>query len=185
MNRTTDGVPLVGLTLITATVAARQAGIQCAAHFGGYAPARFGYPVVVRPVYVARPIVYGSVAPAYVPRPAVRVPLNRVYRRVWRRGWKASELPLRINPRHRPSAIQNPSHVSSGAQAFDVRHGPRRSGLRWLADVPASSGTVTSALWLGMWSADMQQAGVPRVWRRHPTDCIHRRAGARQCAGRL
>ena len=29
MNRTTDGVPLVGLTLITATVAARQAGIQC------------------------------------------------------------------------------------------------------------------------------------------------------------
>ena len=62
-------------------------GFANAAPFGGYAPATFAYPVAVRPVYVARPVIYGAVAPAYVPRPAVRVPLNRAYRRVWRRGW--------------------------------------------------------------------------------------------------
>jgi hypothetical protein len=62
-------------------------GFGNAAFFGGYPPASFAYPVAVRPVYVARPIVYGSVAPGYVPRPAVRAPLNRAYRRVWRRGW--------------------------------------------------------------------------------------------------
>lgn len=62
-------------------------GFGNAAYFGGYAPAAFAYPVAVRPVYVARPVIYGDVAPAYVPRPAVRVPLNRAYRRVWRRGW--------------------------------------------------------------------------------------------------
>ena len=59
---------------------------------GGFAPVGFGYPVVVRPVYVARPVIYGGVvssglAPVYRPRPAVRVPLNRAYRRIWRRGW--------------------------------------------------------------------------------------------------
>ena len=55
----------------------------------GFSPYGFGIaaPVAVRPVYVARPVIYGSVAPAYVPRPAVRVPLNRAYRRVWRGGW--------------------------------------------------------------------------------------------------
>lgn len=62
---------------------------------GGYPAAMFAYPVAMRPIYVprpvsvARPILYGSIAPAplFVPRPAVRVPLNRAYRRVWRRGW--------------------------------------------------------------------------------------------------
>ena len=62
-------------------------GFGNAASFGGYAPARFNYPVAVRPVSVARPVAYTRVAPAYVPRPAVRMPLNRAYRRVWRRGW--------------------------------------------------------------------------------------------------
>lgn len=62
-------------------------GFGNAAYFGGYAPATFGYPVAVRPVTVARPVVYGSVVAARAPRPAVRAPLNRAYRRVWRRGW--------------------------------------------------------------------------------------------------
>lgn len=62
-------------------------GFGNAAFFGGYAPATFAYPAAVRPVYVARPVIYGGVAPAYVPRPAVRAPLNRAYRRIWRRGW--------------------------------------------------------------------------------------------------
>ena len=62
-------------------------GFGNAASFGAIPPARFGYPVVARPVYVARPVVYGGIAPAYAPRPAVRVPLNRAYRRAWRRGW--------------------------------------------------------------------------------------------------
>jgi hypothetical protein len=62
-------------------------GFGNAAFFGAYPPARFGYPVVARPVYVARPVIYGGIAPAYVPRPVVRAPLNRAYRRVWRRGW--------------------------------------------------------------------------------------------------
>jgi hypothetical protein len=62
-------------------------GFGNAAYFGGYAPARFNYPVAVQPVYVPRPVAYTRVAPAYVPRPAVRMPLNRAYRRVWRRGW--------------------------------------------------------------------------------------------------
>lgn len=55
--------------------------------YGGLVPVGFGYPVAVRPVYVARPVVYGSVAPVYVSRPAVQAPLNRASRRVWRRGW--------------------------------------------------------------------------------------------------
>ena len=62
-------------------------GFGNAAYFGGYAPARFSYPVSVRQVYVPRPVVYGNVAPVYAPRPAVRVPMNRAYRRAWRRGW--------------------------------------------------------------------------------------------------
>ena len=62
-------------------------GFGNAAYFGAYPPARYGYPVVSRPVYVARPIVYSGITPAYAPRPAVRAPLNRAYRRVWRRGW--------------------------------------------------------------------------------------------------
>jgi hypothetical protein len=62
-------------------------GFGNAASFGPFVPYGFGYPVAVRPVYVARPVIYGSVAPAYVPRPAVRAPLNRAYRRAWRRGW--------------------------------------------------------------------------------------------------
>ena len=62
-------------------------GFGNAAYFGGYAPASFAYPVAPRPVYVARPVVYGNVAPVYAPRPAVRVPMNRAYRRAWRRGW--------------------------------------------------------------------------------------------------
>lgn len=62
-------------------------GFGNAAFFGGYAPATFAYPMAARPVYVSRPVIYGGVAPAYVPRPAVRAPLNRAYRRVWRRGW--------------------------------------------------------------------------------------------------
>lgn len=56
----------------------------------GFSPYGFGavaYPVAVRPVTVTRPVIYGGITPAYVPRPAVRVPLNRAYRRVWRRGW--------------------------------------------------------------------------------------------------
>jgi hypothetical protein len=61
--------------------------------YGGYAPVRFGYPlmvppvVVARPVYVARPVIYGGLVPAYAARPAVALPLNRAYRRAWRRGW--------------------------------------------------------------------------------------------------
>lgn len=62
-------------------------GFGNAASFGAIPPARFGYPVAVRPVYVARPVVYAGVVPAYGARPAVRAPLNRAYRRVWRRGW--------------------------------------------------------------------------------------------------
>ena len=62
-------------------------GFGNAAYFGGYAPARFAYPVAVRPVYVARPVVYGGISRAYPPRPVVRVPLNRANRRAWRRGW--------------------------------------------------------------------------------------------------
>jgi hypothetical protein len=62
-------------------------GFGNAAYFGAVPPARFSYPVVARPVYVARPVVYGGIAPAYAPRPAVRAPLNRAYRRAWRRGW--------------------------------------------------------------------------------------------------
>jgi hypothetical protein len=54
---------------------------------GGVAPVSFGYPAVVRPVYVARPVVYGGMTPVYRARPAVQAPLNRAYRRVWRRGW--------------------------------------------------------------------------------------------------
>lgn len=58
-------------------------------------PIGFGYPAVVRPVYVARPViapvvtpvVSTVVTPVYRPRPAVAVPLNRAYRRAWRRGW--------------------------------------------------------------------------------------------------
>jgi hypothetical protein len=62
-------------------------GFGNAGFYGGFAPARFGYPAVVRPVYVARPVVYGGLAPVYRARPAVQAPLNRAYRRVWRRGW--------------------------------------------------------------------------------------------------
>ena len=62
-------------------------GFGNAAYFGGYAPAAFAFPVAPRPVYVARPVVYRDVVPVYRPRPAVRVPLNRAYRRAWRRGW--------------------------------------------------------------------------------------------------
>ena len=62
-------------------------GFGNSAYFGGYAPARVAYPVAVRPVYVARPVVYGGISRAYPPRPAVRVPLNRANRRAWRRGW--------------------------------------------------------------------------------------------------
>jgi len=62
-------------------------GFGNAAYFGGYTPAGFAYPMAARPVYVARPVIYGRIAPAYFPRPAVRAPLNRAYRRVWRRGW--------------------------------------------------------------------------------------------------
>jgi hypothetical protein len=62
-------------------------GFGNAAYFGGYAPARVAYPAAVRPVYVARPVVYGGISRADPPRPAVRVPLNRATRRAWRRGW--------------------------------------------------------------------------------------------------
>jgi hypothetical protein len=63
-------------------------GFGNAAYFGAYPPARYNYyPVAARPVYVARPVVYGGFTPAYAPRPAVRAPLNRAYRRAWRRGW--------------------------------------------------------------------------------------------------
>lgn len=61
-------------------------GFGNAAAFGGSAPATFAYPVTERPIYVARPVVHGGVPP-YPPRPAVRAPLNRAYRRAWRRGW--------------------------------------------------------------------------------------------------
>ncbi len=53
--------------------------------YGGFAPV--AYPVIARPVYVARPVIDSEVVPVYRPRPAVRVPLNRAYRRIWRRGW--------------------------------------------------------------------------------------------------
>ena len=67
-----------------------QYGFGYPSLYGGFAPV--AYPVVARPVYVARPVIYGGVvssglAPVYRPRPAVRVPLNRAYRRIWRRGW--------------------------------------------------------------------------------------------------
>lgn len=62
-------------------------GFGNAAYFGGYGPVSLGYPVAVSPVMVARPVVSGGVGRAYVPRPVVRAPLNRVNRRVWRRGW--------------------------------------------------------------------------------------------------
>ena len=53
---------------------------------GGFAPYRYGYPAAVRPVYAARPVVYGG-APVYVSRPVVRAPTYRAYRRSWRR-WR-------------------------------------------------------------------------------------------------
>lgn len=62
-------------------------GFGNAGFYGGFAPARFGYPVAVRPVYVARPVISTGFAPVYRARPAVQAPLNRAYRRVWRRGW--------------------------------------------------------------------------------------------------
>ena len=81
-------------------------GFGNAAYLGGYFPARVRYPVVVaRPVaaypvaaypVAAYPIavspvavspVIGPVRRVYAPRPAVAVPLNRAYRRAWRRGW--------------------------------------------------------------------------------------------------
>jgi hypothetical protein len=37
--------------------------------YGDYAPARFGYPVAVRPVYVARPVVSSGLTPVYRARP--------------------------------------------------------------------------------------------------------------------
>jgi hypothetical protein len=74
-------------------------GFGNAGFYGGFAPARFGYPVVVRPVYGVRaaygvrpvygvsPVVPASFAPVYRARPAVQAPLNRASRRIWRRGW--------------------------------------------------------------------------------------------------
>jgi hypothetical protein len=79
-------------------------GFASAGFSGGLIPTRLGFPVVaavvpppvviappvvvVPPVVsVARPIVYGGIGPVYVPRPAVRLPLDRAYRRAWRRGW--------------------------------------------------------------------------------------------------
>lgn len=62
-------------------------GFGNAGFYGDYAPARYGYPVAVRPVYVARPVVSTGFKPVYRARPPVQAPLNRAYRRVWRRGW--------------------------------------------------------------------------------------------------
>jgi len=62
-------------------------GFGNAGFYGGFAPARFGYPVVVRPVYGVSPVVPASFAPVYRARPAVQAPLNRASRRIWRRGW--------------------------------------------------------------------------------------------------
>ena len=51
-----------------------------------YAPARYGYGY---PMTVRRPVVAVPVAPRYsaYSRPAVRRPLNKAYRRTYRRGW--------------------------------------------------------------------------------------------------
>ena len=62
-------------------------GFGFPALYGGFAPVGYALPVVAGPVYVARPVVLGSVAPVYGARPAVQAPLNRASRRVWRRGW--------------------------------------------------------------------------------------------------
>jgi len=43
--------------------------------------------VVAQPVVVARPVVYAAPVPIVAARPAVRLPLNRAYRRAYRFGW--------------------------------------------------------------------------------------------------
>jgi hypothetical protein len=56
---------------------------------GRYTPIALGYPVGaawgLRTVAVPRPVVVGR--PVYAARPAVAMPLNRAYRRIYRRGW--------------------------------------------------------------------------------------------------
>lgn len=57
--------------------------------YGLYAPAAYGYPLGWNRVSPVRPVLYGVAPPrpVYAARPAVALPLNRAYRRVWRRGW--------------------------------------------------------------------------------------------------
>jgi len=62
-------------------------GFGATGFYGGFAPVGFGYPLVERPVVVARPVVSTVVTPVYRARPAVQAPLNRASRRIWRRGW--------------------------------------------------------------------------------------------------
>ena len=63
-----------------------NAGFYSAGRY--YAPARYGYGYGY-PMTVRRPVVAVPVAPRYAAysRPAVRHPLNKAYRRTFRRGW--------------------------------------------------------------------------------------------------
>lgn len=57
---------------------------------GGFAPVGWGYPMGWGRIYAPRPVVaVGPVVgrPVYAARPAVALPLNRAYRRIYRRGW--------------------------------------------------------------------------------------------------
>lgn len=62
-------------------------GFGTTGFYPGFAPVGFGYPVAVRRVVVASPVVPSVITPVYRARPAVQAPLNRASRRVWRRGW--------------------------------------------------------------------------------------------------
>ena len=62
-------------------------GFGATGFYGGFAPVGFGYPVAVRRVIVASPVVPSVITPVYRARPAVQAPLNRASRRIWRRGW--------------------------------------------------------------------------------------------------
>jgi hypothetical protein len=62
-------------------------GFGTTGFYSAFAPVGFGYPVAVRRVIVASPVVPSVITPVYRARPAVQAPLNRASRRVWRRGW--------------------------------------------------------------------------------------------------
>jgi len=57
--------------------------------YGGFTPIGYGYPAAWSRVSAPRPVVAYAAPPRPVvaARPAVALPLNRAYRRIYRRGW--------------------------------------------------------------------------------------------------